>query len=81
MTLCFQGTRQTLMFSATFPEEVQHLAVEFLENYLFLAVGIVGGASSDVTQTVKQCIMLFHLFNEDIQTNKISSLLQRFSFH
>ena len=43
--------RQTLMFSATFPEAVQHLAVEFLNNYLFLAIGIVGAASTDVTQT------------------------------
>ena len=45
------GKRQTLMFSATFPESVQHLALEFLNNYLFLAIGIVGGASSDVTQS------------------------------
>ena len=42
--------RQTLMFSATFPDEVQHLAKRFLNNYLFLAVGIVGGACSDVEQ-------------------------------
>ncbi|XP_012146246.1 ATP-dependent RNA helicase vasa [Megachile rotundata] len=42
--------RQTLMFSATFPDEVQHLARRFLNNYLFLAVGIVGGACSDVEQ-------------------------------
>ncbi|CAD1472170.1 unnamed protein product, partial [Heterotrigona itama] len=44
------GERQTLMFSATFPDEVQHLAKRFLNNYLFLAVGIVGGACSDVEQ-------------------------------
>lgn len=44
------GERQTLMFSATFPDEVQHLARRFLNNYLFLAVGIVGGACSDVEQ-------------------------------
>lgn len=43
--------RQTLMFSATFAETVQHLALDFLNDYLFLAVGIVGGASSDVEQT------------------------------
>ncbi|XP_076645494.1 ATP-dependent RNA helicase vasa isoform X2 [Halictus rubicundus] len=42
--------RQTLMFSATFPDEVQHLAKRFLNNYLFLAVGIVGGACADVAQ-------------------------------
>ena len=44
------GERQTLMFSATFPDEVQHLAKRFLNNYLFLAVGIVGGACADVEQ-------------------------------
>lgn len=38
------------MFSATFPEDIQHLAARFLNNYLFVAVGIVGGASADVTQ-------------------------------
>ncbi|XP_062942180.1 probable ATP-dependent RNA helicase DDX4 isoform X2 [Cynocephalus volans] len=47
--------RQTLMFSATFPEEIQRLAGEFLKsNYLFLAVGEVGGACRDVQQTVLQ---------------------------
>jgi len=50
-TMPKKGERRTLMFSATFPEAVQQLALEFLENYLFLSVGIVGGASSDVTQT------------------------------
>lgn len=38
------------MFSATFPEDIQHLAGRFLNNYLFVAVGIVGGASTDVEQ-------------------------------
>ncbi|XP_028372240.1 probable ATP-dependent RNA helicase DDX4 [Phyllostomus discolor] len=47
--------RQTLMFSATFPEEIQRLAREFLKpNYLFVAVGQVGGACTDVQQTVLQ---------------------------
>lgn len=39
-----------LMFSATFPEEIQRLAGQFLNDYIFLAVGIVGGASADVEQ-------------------------------
>ncbi|XP_074249061.1 putative ATP-dependent RNA helicase DDX4 isoform X3 [Saimiri boliviensis] len=47
--------RQTLMFSATFPEEIQRLAAEFLRsNYLFVAVGQVGGACRDVQQTILQ---------------------------
>jgi probable ATP-dependent RNA helicase DDX4 len=40
----------TLMFSATFPEQIQELASMYLKNYLFLTVGIVGGASTDVEQ-------------------------------
>lgn len=38
------------MFSATFPEEIQVLAGKFLHNYIFVAVGIVGSASTDVEQ-------------------------------
>ncbi|KFQ24608.1 putative ATP-dependent RNA helicase DDX4, partial [Mesitornis unicolor] len=47
--------RQTLMFSATFPEEVRRLAGEFLKtDYLFVVVGHVGGACSDVQQNILQ---------------------------
>ncbi|CAG5122587.1 unnamed protein product, partial [Candidula unifasciata] len=42
--------RQTLMFSATFPEEIQKLAADFLNDYLFVTVGRVGGANTDVSQ-------------------------------
>jgi len=45
-----EGDRQTLMFSATFPDEVQESAQEFLNDYLFLTIGLVGGACSDVRQ-------------------------------
>lgn len=47
-----KGERVTLMFSATFPKEIQQLAQDFLNDYLFLAVGVVGGANADVTQTM-----------------------------
>lgn len=40
------------MFSATFPEEIQRLAGKFLSNYIFIAVGIVGGACTDVEQVI-----------------------------
>ncbi|XP_069780496.1 probable ATP-dependent RNA helicase DDX4 isoform X2 [Narcine bancroftii] len=47
--------RQTLMFSATFPEEIQRLAAVFMKSdYLFLAVGEVGGACGDVQQSILQ---------------------------
>lgn len=47
-----KGSRQTLMFSATFPPEIQQLASEFLDNHLFLTVGVVGGTTSDIQQCV-----------------------------
>lgn len=53
-TMVQTGERQTLMFSATFPEEIQHLASKFLHNYLFITVGIVGGACTDVQQEFYQ---------------------------
>jgi len=48
-----KGSKQMLMFSATFKDPVQRLAREFLDdNYIFLAVGIVGGANTDVKQEI-----------------------------
>ncbi|KAG6439829.1 hypothetical protein O3G_MSEX001120, partial [Manduca sexta] len=44
------GERQTLMFSATFPKQIQVLAQDFLHNYVFLAVGRVGSTSENITQ-------------------------------
>ncbi|OQV12590.1 putative ATP-dependent RNA helicase Pl10 [Hypsibius exemplaris] len=44
--------RQTLMFSATFPKEIQMLAQDFLHDYVFLAVGKVGSTSENITQQV-----------------------------
>jgi len=45
--------RHTMMFSATFPQNIQRLASDFLRDYIFLTVGRVGSASNDVTQTVE----------------------------
>ena len=47
-----KGQRQTLMFSATFPEEIQRLAHDFLQDHLFLTVGVVGSTTSDIQQKV-----------------------------
>lgn len=44
--------RQTLMFSATFPPEIQNLAKDFLKDYIFLTVGRVGSASENIIQEV-----------------------------
>jgi len=45
--------RQTMMFSATFPANIQRLAGDFMGDYIFLTVGRVGAASENVTQTVE----------------------------
>jgi ATP-dependent RNA helicase DDX3X len=45
--------RQTLMFSATFPREIQVLAKAFLKEYVFLSVGRVGSTSENITQRVE----------------------------
>jgi ATP-dependent RNA helicase DDX3X len=45
--------RQTFMFSATFPVPIQRLASDFMQDYIFLAVGRVGAASKDVTQRIE----------------------------
>jgi len=42
--------RQTMMFSATFPVEIQKLAQNYLNNYVFLAVGRVGSTAESITQ-------------------------------
>ncbi|ONH69570.1 ATP-dependent RNA helicase DED1 [Cyberlindnera fabianii] len=44
--------RQTLMFSATFPADIQMLARDFLKDYIFLSVGKVGSTSENITQKV-----------------------------
>ncbi|CAG97833.1 DEAD/DEAH box helicase [Kluyveromyces lactis] len=53
--------RQTLMFSATFPSEIQHLASDFLKDYVFLSVGRVGSTSENITQKI--------LYVEDFDKN------------
>ncbi|CAI9106747.1 OLC1v1005966C1 [Oldenlandia corymbosa var. corymbosa] len=47
------GVRQTMLFSATFPKEIQRLAADFLSNYIFLAVGRVGSSTDLIVQRVE----------------------------
>lgn len=44
------SNRQTVMTSATFSAEVQHMASDFMGNYVFVAIGRVGGAVSTIQQ-------------------------------
>ena len=45
MPSCHQG-RQTLMFSATFPKQIQRLARDFMRDYLWINVRLERGASA-----------------------------------
>lgn len=46
-----ETARQTMMFSATFPKEIQELALDFLDpTYLWVGVGLVGNAVTSVDQ-------------------------------
>jgi len=47
------NSRHTLMFSATFPRDIQHLARDFLRDYVFLSVGRVGSTSENITQKIE----------------------------
>merc|ERR1719433_39145 len=46
--------RQTLMFSATFPADIQKIASDYLYEHVFIAVGVVGGAACTVEQKLLQ---------------------------
>jgi len=69
-TMPAKGERQTLMFSATFPDEIQKTAQEFLtESYLFVTVGVIGGACADVVQE-------FHEVSKFDKREKLTEILQ-----
>ena len=42
------------MFSATFPDEIRQSAMEMLNEFVMVTVGMVGGASTDVEQIFLQ---------------------------
>ncbi|KAF5788346.1 putative RNA helicase [Helianthus annuus] len=46
------GRRQTMLFSATFPTEIQRMASDFLKNYIFLSVGRVGSSTDLILQKI-----------------------------
>ncbi|GAB5593559.1 ATP-dependent RNA helicase ded1 [Umbelopsis nana] len=65
--------RTTLMFSATFPRDIQHLARDFLKDYVFLSVGRVGSTSENITQKIeyvededKRSVLLDILHSNDV---------------
>ncbi|KAJ9595305.1 hypothetical protein L9F63_027309 [Diploptera punctata] len=62
--------RQTLMWSATWPKEVQNLAEEFLQNYVQVNIGSLQlSANHNIHQIVDVC-------EEHEKENKLHNLLQ-----
>ncbi|KAF4735243.1 DEAD-box ATP-dependent RNA helicase, partial [Perkinsus olseni] len=45
--------RQSAMFSATFPKEIQQLARDFLKDYIYLTVGRVGSTHGSIKQIMR----------------------------
>jgi superfamily II DNA/RNA helicase len=73
--------RQTLMFSATFPEECQKMAQSFMFDYIWIGVGTVGGAVTTVTQKLvkvhpqkkyEQLIEVLDKFYADRESNVVA---------
>ncbi|CAN6216407.1 unnamed protein product [Urochloa humidicola] len=53
MNMPKKSVRQTLLFSATFPPEIQRLASDFLHNYIFITVGRVGSSTDLIEQRIE----------------------------
>ncbi|GAB5365857.1 hypothetical protein AAMO2058_001094500 [Amorphochlora amoebiformis] len=45
-------SRQTMVFSATFPKEIQSMAARYLNEYVFITVGRVGSTTDLITQKI-----------------------------
>ncbi|AQK82336.1 putative DEAD-box ATP-dependent RNA helicase family protein [Zea mays] len=53
MNMPKKSVRQTMLFSATFPPEIQRLATDFLHNYIFVTVGRVGSSTDLIDQKIE----------------------------
>mmetsp|Transcript_645 Transcript_645/g.1533 ORF Transcript_645/g.1533 Transcript_645/m.1533 type:complete len:606 (-) Transcript_645:130-1947(-) len=64
-------TRQTLLFSATWPKEIQRLAHDFLRDPIQINVGEVNAlvANKDIKQII-------HMINEEEKIDKLESILK-----
>ena len=88
--------RQTLMFSATFPRDIQILARDFMKDYVFLSVGRVGSTSENITQKIeyvedqdKRSVLLDLLVSQAepgltlvfVETKRMADMLSDFLFN
>lgn len=63
------GQLQTIMFSATFPDKTRSLAQKHLNQHVFVQVGLVGGACTDVIQK-------FHSVGKFEKKHKLLEILE-----
>ncbi|CAF1074633.1 unnamed protein product [Rotaria sp. Silwood1] len=77
--------RFTFMFSATFSDEVQILAQDFIrDNYISLVVGKPNALNEDISQTIEEVSnaskkdRLFQLLEQNLSTKKI--IIAKFTF-
>jgi probable ATP-dependent RNA helicase DDX4 len=68
-TMPGKGDKISGMFSATFPDAIQQVAKKFLEDYVFISVGVVGGACKDVEQ-------VFETLEQKEKRNKLLDILK-----
>lgn len=62
-----------MMFSATFPNAVQRMAGDFMNDYLFITVGRVGAASETITQ------MLFYAEDGKQKTRALEKIYRDYA--
>ncbi|OAF70499.1 hypothetical protein A3Q56_01745 [Intoshia linei] len=78
-----KGKRQTVMFSATFPKKIQYMAADYLEDYIFIAVGRVGSTSQNITQTFlylhdsQKCKAIFDHIGDASKENLVLVFVER----
>lgn len=46
-------SRETVMCSATFPKNIQNLAAQFMNDYVFLSIGRVGSTTDNIKQLIE----------------------------
>ncbi|XP_047049728.1 DEAD-box ATP-dependent RNA helicase 52A-like [Lolium rigidum] len=68
-----KSMRQTMLFSATFPPQIQRLASDFLAKYIFITVGRVGSSTDLITQKLE-------FVTQDEKKTYLLNLLQEQSF-
>lgn len=95
---CDDGTiqgRQTIMFSATFPKEIQMLAKDFMHDYIYLAVGRVGSTNEFIRQRLlyadedQKIKLLVNLLRETekglvivfVETKKKADMIEDYLLH